>query len=185
MHGGLDLTHDSGLYMGQWSPSLGMAEGSSLEVDYYLGFKKPFDNGLGYEVGMIRYSYLEAEQVDTYQWYAGLKVMDKRIGAAVSNDFGRSVSSVFIDFGGFEPLGLGLRMQYAAHRFATGQNGADGSLVNGFNDWSMNLSKSMQGMTLNLVYSGSSLNAGACNVYSGHNARCEQAFTIKLASSLF
>ncbi|KIQ56576.1 TorF family putative porin, partial [Pseudomonas fluorescens] len=35
-HGGLDLSHDSGWYAGQWSPSAGLT--SDLEVDSYMGF---------------------------------------------------------------------------------------------------------------------------------------------------
>ena len=32
-HGGLDLTHDSGWYVGQWAPTMGIKPGSNLEVD--------------------------------------------------------------------------------------------------------------------------------------------------------
>lgn len=46
-HGGLDLSHDSGFYAGQWAPSMGLSPGANLEVDSYLGFKQPFDNTSG------------------------------------------------------------------------------------------------------------------------------------------
>jgi len=32
-HGGLDLTHASGWYAGQWSPSAGITNGTSLQVN--------------------------------------------------------------------------------------------------------------------------------------------------------
>ena len=54
-HGGLDLTHASGFYFGQWTPNMGLNSDSGMELDSYMGFKKPFDNTLGYELGMIRY----------------------------------------------------------------------------------------------------------------------------------
>lgn len=56
-HGGLDLSHDSGLYVGQFSPNMGLSSASNLEIDSYMGFKHPFDQTLGYEVGLIHYSY--------------------------------------------------------------------------------------------------------------------------------
>ena len=184
-HGGFDLTHDSGLYFGQWTPSFGVASGSTLEVDHYLGFKKPFDNTLGYEMGVIRYSHPEIKQLDSYEFYGGFRMLDKRIGTAFSSDLGRTVSTVFVDVGSIEPLGLGLRMQYATHRFTTTQIGDDGNRVDGFSDWSVNVSRSLFGVEMNLVYSGSTLDAGTCNVYSGHNDRCEQVFNLKVARSFF
>jgi len=39
-HGGLDLTHDSGLYFGQFSPNMGLSSANNLEVDSYMGFKR-------------------------------------------------------------------------------------------------------------------------------------------------
>lgn len=184
-HGGFDLTHESGLYFGQWTPSFGVVSDATLEVDNYLGFKKPFDNTLGYEMGVIRYSHPEAKQLDSYEFYGGLRMLDKKIGTAFSSDLGRSVSTVFVDVGALEPLGLGLRMQYATHRFTTPQVGNDGNRINGFSDWSVNLSRSLLGVEMNLVYSGSTLDAGTCNVYSGHNERCQQIFNFKVARSFF
>lgn len=184
-HGGFDLTHESGLYFGQWTPSFGITPDTMLEVDNYLGFKKPFDNTLGYEMGVIRYSHPEARKLDSYEFYGGLRMLDKRIGTAFSSDLGRSVSTVFVDVGALDQLGLGLRMQYANHRFTSSKVGNDGSRINGFSDWSVNLSRSWMGVEMNLVYSGSTLDAGTCNVYSGHNDRCEQVFNLKVARSFF
>ena len=42
-HGGLDLTHDSGLYVGQYSPNMGLSSANNLEVDSYMGFKRPYN----------------------------------------------------------------------------------------------------------------------------------------------
>src|SRR3990167_7581415 len=45
-HGGLDLSHDSGFYAGQWAPSMGLSPGANLEVDSYLGGNQPFGIGI-------------------------------------------------------------------------------------------------------------------------------------------
>lgn len=184
-HGGLDLTHDSGFYFGQWSPNAGVTEDSTLEVDSYMGFKKPFDQTLGYELGMIRYSYPDTSQIDTHEFYAGLRILDSRIGAAFSNDIGRRDSTLIVDLGGIEQLGLGIRMQYANHQYDAPQQISDGSIVTSFNDWSLNLSRPWLGVDMNLIYSGSSLTGNDCSAYSGHNANCEGTFTLKAVRSFF
>ena len=184
-HGGLDLTHDSGFYVGQWSPNVGVTPDSSMEVDSYMGFKKPFDQTLGYELGMIRYSYPDTSQLDTHEFYAGLRVLNSRIGAAFSNDIGRRDSTLIVDLGGIEQLGLGVRVQYANHQYDTPQQISGGSVVTAFNDWSLNLSRPWLGIDMNLIYSGSSLTGSDCSAYSGHNPQCEGTFTLKAVRSFF
>lgn len=184
-HGGLDLSHDSGFYFGQWAPSMGTTSSTALEVDSYMGFKKPFDKTLGYEVGMIRYSYPDTSQLDTHELYAGLRLRQSRIGAAFSNDVGRRDSTLFVDFGAVEEIGLGVRVQYATHQFDRPQEVTDGGMISAFNDWSLNLSRPWLGIDMNLIYSGSSLTGSDCSVYSGHNPQCEGMVTLKAVRSFF
>ncbi|MFJ5296788.1 TorF family putative porin [Pseudomonas sp. NPDC088368] len=187
-HGGLDLTHESGFYFGQWSPSAGLAPNTTLEVDSYLGFKKPFDKTLGYELGVIRYSYPNTSQIDSHELYAGFRIFDSRIGTAVSTDAGRQDSTLFLDLGalgGFIPLGLDLRMQYGNHQLDAPTVIDGGGVVSGYNDWSFNISRPWLGMDMNLMYSGSSLNGADCSAYSGHNTQCESAVTLKIVRSFF
>ncbi|MDH0749641.1 TorF family putative porin [Pseudomonas sp. GD03842] len=184
-HGGLDLTHDSGFYFGQWSPSAGLAPDTTLEVDSYLGFKKPFDKTLGYELGVIRYSYPNTSQIDSHELYAGFRIFDSRIGTAFSTDAGRQDSTLFLDLGGLPLLGVDLRMQYGNHQLDTPTAIDGGGLISTYNDWSFNISRPWLGMDMNLMYSGSSLTGADCSVYSGHNSQCESTVTLKLVRSLF
>ena len=184
-HGGLDLTHESGFYVGQWTPSVGITDDTTLEVDSYMGFKKPFDKTLGYEMGIIRYSYPDTSQLDSHEFYAGLRVLNSRIGAAFSNDVGRRDSTLFVDLGGIERLGIGVRMQYANHQFDTPQQITDGGMVSMFNDWSLNITRPWMGIDMNLIYSGSSLSGSDCSAYSGHNPQCEGTFTVKAVRAFF
>ncbi|WP_296178796.1 TorF family putative porin [Pseudomonas sp. UBA1879] len=187
-HGGLDLSHESGFYFGQWSPSAGLAPDTTLEVDSYLGFKKPFDKTLGYELGVIRYSYPNTSQIDSHELYAGFRIFDSRIGTAVSTDAGRQDSTLFLDLGGlggFMPLGLDLRMQYGNHQLDAPTVIDGGGVVSAYNDWSFNISRPWLGMDMNLMYSGSSLNGADCSAYSGHNTQCESAVTLKIVRSFF
>lgn len=187
-HGGLDLTHESGFYFGQWSPSAGIVPDTTLEVDSYLGFKKPFDKTLGYELGVIRYSYPNTSQIDSHELYAGFRIFDSRIGTAVSTDAGRQDSTLFLDLGGLSglvPLGLDLRMQYGNHQLDAPAIIDGGGMVSAYNDWSFNISRPWLGMDMNLMYSGSSLTGADCSAYSGHNTQCESAVTLKIVRSFF
>ena len=54
--GGLDLAHETGLYIGIWSSPVNFGDGSSAEVDYYGGYATEV-GAIGIDVGMISYQY--------------------------------------------------------------------------------------------------------------------------------
>ena len=60
---------------------MGLSPSSNLEVDSYLGFKQPFDQTLGYEVGMIHYSYPQLDTLDSQEFFGGLTLLGSRFGA--------------------------------------------------------------------------------------------------------
>ena len=111
-HGGLDLSHDSGFYVGQWSPSMGISPGKNLEIDSYMGFKQPFDKTLGYEVGLIRYSYPEVTTPDSQELFGGLTLLGSRFGIAFSNDPDKQNNTLFADLSGNQPFGIGISLKY-------------------------------------------------------------------------
>ncbi|MBC2691686.1 MULTISPECIES: TorF family putative porin [Pseudomonas] len=184
-HGGLDLSHDSGWYVGQWTPSMGLSPSSNLEVDSYLGFKQPFDQTLGYEVGMIHYSYPQLDTLDSQEFFGGLTLLGSRFGAAFSNDPDRRNSTLFANLSGNEPFGIGLSLKYTSHRLNSPVSIADGAYISTFNDWSVKLSRPWLGIDLNLIYSDSNLNGSACSAYSGHNSQCDGLLTFKAERSFY
>ena len=56
--GGFDFTHKSGFYLGNWNSNVdsAMYTGSSLEMDFYGGFKGAVD-AFSYDVGVLYYYY--------------------------------------------------------------------------------------------------------------------------------
>ncbi|SEE25094.1 MULTISPECIES: TorF family putative porin [Pseudomonas] len=183
-HGGLDLSHDSGFYFGQWSPSMGLSPGNNLEVDSYVGFKQPFDQTLGYEVGMIRYSYPKVDTLDSQELFGGLTLLGSRFGAAFSNDPDKQNSTVFADLGGNQPFGVGISMKYTTHQLNTPVS-VDGGYVGSFTDWSLTLSRPFMGIDLDLIYSGSSLSGSDCSAYSGRNSQCDGLVTLKAEHAFY
>ncbi|WLG89142.1 TorF family putative porin [Pseudomonas cucumis] len=183
-HGGLDLSHDSGFYVGQWSPSMGLSPSSNLEVDSYMGFKQPFDQSLGYEVGMIHYSYPKVDTLDSQELFGGLTLLGSRFGAAFSNDPDKQNSTLFADLSGNQPFGIGISLKYTTHQLNTPVSVDDG-YVGSFTDWSVKLSRPFMGIDLDLIYSDSSLSGSDCSAYSGHNTECDGLVTLKAAHSFY
>jgi uncharacterized protein (TIGR02001 family) len=183
-HGGLDLSHDSGLYFGQFSPSMGLSPDSTLEVDSYMGFKHPFDQTLGYEVGLIHYSYPKLSPLDSQEFYGGLNLLGNRFGASFSNDPDHQDSTLFADLSGTQPFGIGVSLKYTTHQLGTPAS-VDGGSISSFSDWSVQFSRQWMGVDLNLIYSDSSLSGSNCSAYSGHNSQCDGLLTLKAVRSFY
>ncbi|MBR7196551.1 hypothetical protein PspCFBP13508_26765 [Pseudomonas sp. CFBP13508] len=183
-HGGLDLSHDSGVYFGQYAPSMGISPGKNLEIDSYVGFKQPFDQVLGYEVGMIHYSYPRVDTLDSQELFGGLTLLGSRFGIALSNDPDKQNNTLFADLTGNQPFGIGVSMKYTTHQLNT-PVAVDGGYVSSFTDWSVKLSRPFMGVDLDLIYSNSSLSGNDCSAYSGHNSECDGLVTLKAVRTFY
>ncbi|MDR6945898.1 uncharacterized protein (TIGR02001 family) [Pseudomonas sp. 2957] len=183
-HGGLDLSHDSGVYVGQYAPSMGISPGKNLEIDSYVGFKQPFDQVLGYEVGMIHYSYPRVDTLDSQELFGGLTLLGSRFGIALSNDPDKQNNTLFADLTGNQPFGIGVSMKYTMHQLNT-PVAVDGGYISSFSDWSVKLSRPFMGVDLDLIYSNSSLSGSDCSAYSGHNSECDGLVTLKAVRTFY
>ena len=184
-HGGLDVSHGSGWYAGQWAPTMGLKPGSNLEVDSYLGYKHPFDQTLSYELGMIHYNHPTISPLDSHQFYAGLTILGTRFGAAFSDDPNRHDSTLFADLGLNQPFGIGVSIKYTTHQLGTPVSISNGGSVGAFNDWSVKFSRPWMGIDLNLIYSDSSLSGDDCSAYSGQNSQCDGLVTFKAERTFY
>jgi len=184
-HGGLDLSHPSGWYVGQYAPSMGVAPNSTLRLDNYLGYKHRFDSTLGYEVGLIHYSQPNIAGPDSYALYGGVSLLGSRIGGAWRDNPGNRTGTLFAGFGQLPLFDVDFTVKLAHHRLGTPFTIGDGSQVNGFSDWSLELSRPWLGIDLNLIYSNSSLSGGGCDAYAGINTYCQSMVTLKAQRSFF
>ena len=55
--GGFDYTDTSGFYAGIWGSNVGFAADTDLELDVYAGFSMAQDNGVTWDIGILRYNY--------------------------------------------------------------------------------------------------------------------------------
>jgi uncharacterized protein (TIGR02001 family) len=82
VQGGVDYTHSSGLYIGNWNSSVSsqvFTNGAGVESDLYAGWKKDIYKGLTLDVGSYNYFYPRAtttagtgSNFDTYEAFVGL-----------------------------------------------------------------------------------------------------------------
>lgn len=184
-HGGLDLSHPSGWYLGQWAPNLGISPGSRMELNSYVGYRQHFADTLGYELGTMRYSHPGFSHLDSQDLYAGLTYDTRRFGLSLSNDPTRINSTLLADFGRINALGMAVTVRYGNHLLDNPATVSDGQQISSFNDWSLSLSRPWKGIDFDFSYSDSNLSGDACSAYSGHNTECEGWFSIKASRSLF
>ncbi|MFZ5933716.1 hypothetical protein BGP84_10595 [Pseudomonas putida] len=184
-HGGIDLSHPNGWYLGQYAPSMGVTPDSTLRLDSYTGYKHHFDSTLGYEVGLIHYSQPNIAGADSFALYGGISVLGSRFGGAWRDNPDNRTGTLFADFGQLPLFDVDLTVKLAHHRLGTPFTIGDGSQINGFSDWSLELSRPWLGIDLNLIYSNSDLSGSGCDAYAGINTYCESMVTLKAQRSFF
>ena len=79
--GGLDWSHESGVYVGVWTGSLV----GSTETDIYAGFAGEA-GALGYDVGVLTYQYSQAPDINFTEVYLNLSFGDFAVGVASTVD---------------------------------------------------------------------------------------------------
>jgi uncharacterized protein (TIGR02001 family) len=96
VQGGIDYTHSSGLYIGNWNSSVSSqvyTNGAGVESDLYAGWKKDVYKGITIDVGSYNYFYPRAtvngtgSNFDTYEAFAGVGYKDM-ISAKYSQTLG-------------------------------------------------------------------------------------------------
>lgn len=81
LQGGIDLTHQSGFYLGNWNSNVAqdLYNGASLEMDFYGGFKGEVSPGVGYDIGAIYYYYPQTGKDRTGIAYGAANYANKKI----------------------------------------------------------------------------------------------------------
>ncbi len=149
VQGGFDYSNKSGFYAGVWASNVSssMYNGSGLEADLYVGFSNELASGLGYDVGLIRYSYPgSSPSTDYEEVYAGLNYKFFSVKYYAGIDLGDEALGDYLDIGlDFElPQGLGLGL----HVGNWNSKAAGGD----YTDYKVGLSKEIKGFGFELAY---------------------------------
>ena len=177
LQGGFDYSHSSGLYLGTWASNIswlsdyGAYNGSSMEWDFYGGYKNsvgPF----GYDVGLLQYYYPGSvnpglNKADTTELYGALSW--KWLSAKLSYSVGDKIFGVadsqgtyYLDLTASYPVSdkLSVVAHYGIQKYK-GQDPAS-SVSNddaaSYKDWKLGLSYALpKDFTIGAYYTGTDM----------------------------
>lgn len=160
LQGGFDYSHASGAYLGNWNSNVnqGRYPGSSLEMDFYGGYKRAFGD-FGADVGFIYYSYPGSDpKIDNKELYigGGWKFLSAKFFYAIDDYFSRKGSrgestngTTYLDLAANYDLGnsWGVVAHYGHLNFKRVDNGS-------YSDWKLGATKDLSGWILSAAYVG-------------------------------
>ncbi len=79
VQGGIDWSHDSGLYAGTWVSTLGTAGLGGNEIDFYTGLSGE-TGGVGYDLGLLTYQYTSSPEFNYTEAYISGTVSAVTVG---------------------------------------------------------------------------------------------------------
>ncbi|HEU4529829.1 MAG TPA: TorF family putative porin [Steroidobacteraceae bacterium] len=160
VQGSLDWADDSGIYAGVWGSNVDFGEGSEsdVEIDLYAGFAGGDEEGLGYDFGVVYYSYWpDDDEVDYFEIFAGLTYNIAEIKGWYSDDyFGVGESAYYLEgnlnFELPQEFGLGL------HLGMSDGDAFEDSVI----DYGVSVSKSFSNFDFELKYVDTDLDSEDC-----------------------
>lgn len=164
LQAGVDYSHGSGFYAGAWASTLRWVRDSGgdghLELDLYTGFKGTWDDGWGYDLGVLRYQYPRNNlpvSANTTELYAALSQgpFTLKYSHSTTPLFGAADSrgSGYLDASAsFEWEGITIAPHIGRQTVA--RNGALS-----YTDYALALSKNVQGVVLSAAWVGTSTRA--------------------------
>jgi len=118
IQGSIDYAADSGWYVGAWGSNVDFGPGVDvdLEVDVYTGFSGESEGGLGYDVGVVYYTYPDESDYNYLEAYGGISKDWFQSKLWYSNDFGGDstpgdTSAFYLEVNGAFPLPQNFSLQ--------------------------------------------------------------------------
>ena len=178
VQGGFDYAHSSGFYAGTWASSIswlqdfGAYTRSSLEWDFYGGYKGSFSDDWSYDVGVLYYYYPGTAnpgvtKADTFEGYVGLgwKFLSAKFSYNFKDYFGarpdgrKTDGTWYLDFSATYPVGESGVSLIAHYGILDVKNDLSGSSKIGYEDWKLGASYTvpdgtMKGLEFGAYYTG-------------------------------
>jgi uncharacterized protein (TIGR02001 family) len=170
IQGGFDWGHDSGFYVGTWASNVdsqffGGATDPQIELDLYLGYANEFGNGLGYDLGYLRYQYPGGGDFNTNELYGVLSYK----GFSGSVNYSDELAFVGSEESGWYwkaayEYSFPYEIGFSAHiGYSTGGGFDDDKALGGsYTDWSIAGSIPVAGVDLGLVYTDTNVSSSDC-----------------------
>jgi uncharacterized protein (TIGR02001 family) len=181
VQGGFDYAHSSGFYVGTWASNaswledFGLYTKSSMEWDFYGGYKGSFADDWTYDVGLYYYYYPGTPNpgtpnANTFEGYGaiGWKWLSAKASYSFQNYFGaepngkKTDGTWYFDFSAAYPVGESGFTLLAHYGILDVKNDPSGSASISYDDWRIGASYIIQGGMMK----GAEIGA----YYSGTNA---------------
>ena len=199
IQGGFDLGHKSGFYLGTWGSNVSWLSdavpdaSSSMEWDFYGGYKGSLPNDFGYDLGVLYYWYPGSfpdgyVKADTTELYAGLswKTVSLKYSYSANNKtFGVADSrgSSYLDLTASydvvdkvsDAIGKVTLLGHVGHQWYTGETNGFANSNYEYTDWKVGAATEIYGVTVGVYYTDT----------DADNALYTNRFGKKLADSQF
>lgn len=157
LQGGLDASWESGFYIGSWGSSIEPVGGSELELDLYAGYGGALPGGVGYDAGVIVYTFPGEGDAEYAEIYGALSAMTgivestAGIAYAPEQDNIGDDDNLYIYYSGevalTDALGLNFGAGYEAGAFGDLDGDGDDKI-----DWTLGLVLAAAGLDWGLAY---------------------------------
>lgn len=191
LQGGFDYAHASGLYAGTWASNVSWLEdagaytSSSMEWDFYGGYKGGFGGGdFSYDVGLLQYYYPGrvlpgVTKADTTELYGaiGWKWLTAKLSVSVGDEtFGvaNSDGTYYLDLSASYPATdkLTLLAHYGVQKFKGSNAGVSNDSVASYKDWKLGVSYALPNdFTVGAYYTDTDMNATQEAFYTNPQGR--------------
>ena len=195
VQGGFDYAHSSGFYLGTWASNaswledFGVYNRSSLEWDFYGGFKNTFPGSEDwtYDVGLLYYYYPGRRNpgvinANTFEMYGaiGWKWLSAKASYNFQDYFGaqptgqKTSGTWYFDFSAAYPVGESGVTLVGHYGILDVQNDGSGSSKVGYNDWKLGASYTVpdgfvKGLEIGAYYTGNTAESGFYTDLTGYN----------------
>jgi uncharacterized protein (TIGR02001 family) len=178
----LPLVDWASLYLGIWGSNVdfGPADDSTVELDYYGGFKGTVAEIWGWDLGYIYYDYPSESVNDYWELYGkgSVDIMDAATlsaGIYYSNDFFANSDKAWYYEGGLD-IKLPYEFGLGGH---IGRQDFDSSDLQDYTDWKVGLSRPLVGFDLEFAYVDNNLSKSDC----GNQNICDKAWVFTVSRS--
>ncbi len=195
VQGGFDYAHTSGFYLGTWASNISWLEDfgqynrSSLEWDFYGGFKQNFPGSedWNYDVGLYYYYYPGrrnpgAYNANTFEMYGaiGWKWLSAKASYNFENYFGaeptgqKTNGTWYFDFSAAYPFGESGVTLLAHYGILDVHHDGSGNSKVSYNDWKLGASYTVpdglfKSVEIGAYYTGNTANEGFYTDLTGYN----------------
>lgn len=192
IQGGLDIVHESGLYVGMWASNVDFETSDApVEYDYYVGYSNKLTEELTYDVGWLKYDYpgddLGNSDLNYSEFYGSLSAYGFKVGINYSDDV-NSDNNVVYSYIGYKrdlPYGVGLSMRFGKYDFKDDTFFKDGASKgeDAYYDWYVGVSKEFVGLQFGLAYTQTDLKDEECENFTGNDTHCDANFVASVSKT--